>query len=215
MKHAIMFDMDGVLVNSEYCMRHSGILALRDWGINATHEDFFEFTGTGEDSFIGGVVRKHGHVYTPDMKTRAYEIYGELAAEEVEVAPGITEMLIELRRRGYRLSVASAADHVKVMINLHRIGISPDFFDVVTTGSDVVMKKPHPETYLVTAAKLGESNSDCIVVEDAIAGITAGCASGSKCIGVTSTFTAQELLDAGASSVVERTPLLLDIIDTL
>ena len=210
-----MFDMDGVLVNSEYCMRHSGILALQEWGIDACHEDFIEFTGMGEDSFIGGVVRKHGGVYSSDMKERAYVIYDKLAPEEVGVAPGIKEMLIELRRRGYRLSVASAADRVKVMINLRCIGITPDIFDAVTTGSDIVKKKPDPEIYLTTAGKLGEKPSDCIVIEDAVAGITAGLAAGSECIGVTGTFTAPELLEAGAKRVVESTPLLLDVIDNM
>ncbi len=215
MKHAVMFDMDGVLVNSEYCMRHSAILALREWGVDACHEDFIEFTGMGEDSFVGGVARKHGLEYIPAMKERSYELYDRLAPEEVEVAPGTKEMLRELRRRGYRLSVASAADHVKVMINLRCLGVSPEIFDAVTTGSEIVNKKPDPEIYLSTAARLCEDPADCVVVEDALAGIAAGRAAGSDCIGVTSTFTEQELLAAGAKRVVARTPLLLDIIDTL
>ncbi len=210
-----MFDMDGVLVDSEYCMRHSGIIALRDWGIVARHEDFIEFTGMGEDSFIGGVVRKHGGVYSPEMKERAYAVYDKLAPKEVGVAPGIRDMLEELRRRGYRLSVASAADSVKVMINLRCIGITREFFDAVTTGSDIERKKPDPEIYLTTAAKLGEAPADCVVVEDAVAGIASGRAAGSDCVGVTGTFTARELLDAGAKRILASAALLPDIIEEI
>ena len=59
-RDCILFDMDGVLIDSEYCMRLSSILALKEYGIEATHEDFMEFTGMGEDRFIGGVVEKYG-----------------------------------------------------------------------------------------------------------------------------------------------------------
>ncbi|MBQ2755267.1 MAG: HAD family phosphatase [Oscillospiraceae bacterium] len=214
-KKAIMFDMDGVLVKSEYCMRHSAILALKEWGLTAEHDDFIEFTGMGEDSFIGGVVRKHGGEYVTEMKIRAYEIYDQLAGGIVEVTPGTKEMLMELKKRGYRISVASAADLVKVRINLRCIGVTPEDFEAVVTGSDVEKKKPHPEIYLKTAAKLGEDPTNCIVIEDAVAGVTAGCSAGAVCVGVPGTFTLDELKEAGARYTVNSITELPDIIDSI
>jgi len=214
-KKAIMFDMDGVLVKSEYCMRHSAILALKEWGLTAEHEDFIEFTGMGEDSFIGGVVRKHGGEYVTEMKIRAYEIYDQLAGGIVEVTPGTKEMLMELKRRGYRISVASAADLVKVRINLRCIGVTPEDFDAVVTGSDVEKKKPNPEIYLKTAAKLGEDPANCVVIEDAIAGVEAGCAAGAVCVGIPGTFTPDELKAVGALYTIKTVTDLPEIIDNI
>ena len=71
---AILFDMDGVLIESEFLMRASAIHALAQYGIEAKHEDFVEFTGMGEDKFVGGVAEKYGHTYTFDMKEKAYEM---------------------------------------------------------------------------------------------------------------------------------------------
>ena len=60
---AILFDMDGVLIDSESLMAKSGILALRDYGIDPVPEDFVPFVGRGEDKYIGGVAAKHGLTY--------------------------------------------------------------------------------------------------------------------------------------------------------
>ena len=65
---AILFDMDGVLIESEFLMRSSAIQALADYGIEAQHEDFLEFTGMGEDRFVGGVAEKHGHQQNADQR---------------------------------------------------------------------------------------------------------------------------------------------------
>ena len=64
---AILFDMDVVLIESEFLMRHAAIRALADYGITAKHEDFREFTGMGEDKFVGGVAEKYGHTYDKAM----------------------------------------------------------------------------------------------------------------------------------------------------
>ncbi|MBP3588704.1 MAG: cytidine deaminase, partial [Clostridia bacterium] len=65
---AILFDMDGVLIESEWLMRDTSIQSLAEHGVQAKHEDFLEFTGCGEDRFIGGVAEKYGLTYTFAMK---------------------------------------------------------------------------------------------------------------------------------------------------
>lgn len=214
-RETILFDMDGVLIDSEYCMRTSGIMALKEFGVEATHEDFMEFTGMGEDRFIGGTSEKLGVPYRTVMKDRAYEIYGEIADQYIVVFDGIREMILTLRSRGYRIAVASAADLVKVLINLRCIGLSKDDFDAVVTGNDTVNKKPDPEIYLTAAKRIGADPARCIVVEDAVAGVQAGRAAGAVCIGVTSTYTAEELRAAGAFYTVDKTPQILDFIDAI
>ena len=99
---AVLFDMDGVLIESEWLMRASAIQALADYGVTAREEDFLEFTGCGEDRFVGGGGEKPGVPYDTAMKERAYDYYGSRVRGEARVPRGVAEMLETLHRRGDR-----------------------------------------------------------------------------------------------------------------
>ena len=208
----IIFDMDGVLVDSEAAIRAASIKMFGRRGLAVEAEDFIPFTGMGETRFIGGVAEKYGMDFTPDMKAEAYAIYGEIAGEHVVVFDGVGELIPELRRRGYKLAVASAADDVKVRVNLRCLGLTYDDFDAVVTGSDVTKFKPDPQCFLMACEKLGGIPGESLVVEDAVAGCRAAKAAGMICAGVTSTFGADELLAAGADYTVEKTPEILGVV---
>lgn len=190
---AILFDMDGVLVDSEAFMMRSAIEALAEFGVTAVPEDFTEFIGAGEDKFVGGVAEKHGKKYDLRMKDRAYEIYGEYVRKNTIAYDGVRDILLKLKEKGYRMAVCSAADRVKVNYNLESIGVTPDFFGALITGSDVERKKPFPDVYLAGANGLGVAPEQCAVVEDAINGIKAAKAAGAYAIAVTTSFSESEL----------------------
>ena len=195
---AILFDMDGVLIESEYLMRASAIRALADYGVTARHEDFLEFTGMGEDRFVGGVAEKHGLVYKTEMKELAYDYFGQKVKEEAHVPAGVKEMLEALHGMGLTLAVCSAADLRKVRYNLMAIGVEETIFSALVTGSDVARKKPFPDIYLEGARRIGTDPEDCLVIEDAISGIQAAHAAGMDAVGVPTTFS-QELLQEKAA----------------
>ena len=190
---AILFDMDGVLIDSEQLMAKAGILALREFGIEAVSEDFLPFVGRGEDKYIGGVAEKHGVRYDTAMKDRAYDYYGQMVAAEATVPADTLPTLKALHARGIRMAVCSSADRVKVRYNLRAIGADESLFGAIVTGSDVERKKPAPDIYLKGAELLGEKPEDCLVVEDAPSGIQAAHAGGIRAVGITSSFSAQEL----------------------
>ena len=190
---AILFDMDGVLIESEFLMRHSAIQALAEWGIEAKHEDFREFTGMGEDMFVGGVAQKYGHTYTYDMKDRAYDYFGAQVKELAHVPEGVKEMLEALHEKGLVMAVCSAADLRKVRYNIQAIGVDESIFSALVTGSDVERKKPFPDIYLKGAQLIGMEPKDCLVVEDAVSGIKAAHAAGMDAVGVPTTFSKEEL----------------------
>lgn len=192
---AILFDMDGVLIESEELMRASAIRALADHGVHAKHEDFLEFTGMGEDRFVGGVAEKYGLTYDPSMKELAYDYFGQECMEKAHVPAGVKEMLLELKARGLVLAVCSAADLRKVKYNIKAIGVEESIFTALVTGSDVKRKKPFPDIYLMGAEKVGIDPRDCLVVEDAISGIQAAHAAGMDAAGVPTTFTKAELTE--------------------
>ena len=192
---AILFDMDGVLIESEFLMRHSAIQALAEWGITAKHEDFVEFTGMGEDKFVGGVAEKYGHTYTFDMKERAYDYFGQQVKELAHVPNGVKEMLMALHEKGFVMAVCSAADLRKVRYNIQAIGVDESIFSALVTGSDVARKKPFPDIYLEGARRIGIEPKDCLVIEDAVSGINAAHAAGMDAVGVPTTFSKEELME--------------------
>lgn len=190
---AILFDMDGVLIESEFLMRTSAIHALKQYGIDAKHEDFVEFTGMGEDKFVGGVAEKYGHTYTFDMKEKAYDYFGEHVTEMAHVPAGVKDMLLALHEKGLVMAVCSAADLRKVRYNIKAIGVEESIFSALVTGSDVERKKPFPDIYLKGAQLIGMDPKDCLVVEDAVSGIKAAHAAGMDAVGVPTTFSKEEL----------------------
>ncbi len=195
---AVLFDMDGVLIDSEWLIRAASIQALAEYGISAEHEDFLEFTGMGEDRFIGGVAEKYGLTYDPAMKLRAYDFYGQRVKEDAVVPIGVKEMLETLHSRGVKLAICSAADRRKVLYNLSALGVREDLFTAIVSGNEVARKKPFPDIYLRGAELVGEAPADCLVAEDAISGVQAAHAAGMDAAAVPTTFTREQLQNGAA-----------------
>jgi beta-phosphoglucomutase len=212
---SILFDMDGVLVDSEEVITKAAIKGLLEYGVSAAPDDFKPFTGMGEDRFIGGVAEKHGVKYLPEMKKRVYEIYLDIVAEEIYVYPGTIPALKKLSEKGYKMAVASSADMVKVRANLSVAKVDLELFDAVLSGDDVSAKKPDPQIYLMAAKACGEKPENCLVVEDAVSGIIAAKKAGCGCVAVTTSFGEATLREAGADYVIgdigELTALLEEI----
>ena len=206
---AVIFDMDGVLVDSEQVISKAAIEGLREYGIEASPEDFVPYIGTGENSYIGNVVRLHGGTYSEDMKTRIYEIYCANAERDLIRFPDVPETVSELRRRGLKLAVASSADKVKVDANMKAARIDPDCFGAVITGCDIEKLKPAPDIFLAAARKLSVRPEECIVCEDAKNGVTAAKAGGMMCLGITSSFPAETLSGLGADITSDNIKILL------
>lgn len=191
---AILFDMDGVLIDSEKIMLDAAVDSLKEYGIEILPEDFnFDYVGGGEDRFIGGLVKNHGVEYIPEMKALAYEYYGRyLAKAENVLYCDEKNLLLSLKNR-YRIALCSAADLVKVRHNINKIGVEEDLFDCIITGSDVTKFKPDPEVFLKAAERINVPPENCLVVEDSVNGIKAAKSGGMFSCGVTTSFTADEL----------------------
>lgn len=199
----ILFDCDGVLVDSEPALaKVAAEVMQKEEGIPAKPEDFFPYIGTGEDTYLGMVMEKYGLTYRPEIKPYVYDLYIEKAAENVKGFPGALDLLKKYKRNGIKMAVASSADYVKVEANLKALGFED--FDAIISGSDVERKKPWPDIYLLAAKNIGLKPQNCVVIEDATAGIKSGNAAGMTTIGFTSACSKAELLDAGADYVVDN-----------
>ena len=194
---AVLFDMDGVLLDSEAYICQAGIRMFREKGYQVNPGDFLEFTGMGENRYLGGVAEKHGIPFEVERdKARTYEIYGELVSGKLKAFEGVTDFIDRCRERGLKMAVASSADPPKVHINLTEIGIPPSTFGTVVTGVDIERRKPAPDIFLKAAENLGVDPSDCLVIEDAVSGVAAGKAAGAKVLALTTSFPAEELAGA-------------------
>jgi beta-phosphoglucomutase len=202
MKKAVLFDMDGVLVDSEPVINAAAIAGLAEYGINAQPDDFLPFVGAGEDRYIGGVAEKYGHRYELAMKDRVYQIYLEMVDAQIKVFDGVHQLLVNLQAEGRPLALASSADRIKVDANLKAAGIDPQLFSTIISAEDAVHKKPAPDIYLAAAKGLGLEATSCIVIEDAINGIQAAHRAGMPCIAVATSFSREELTAAGADRVI-------------
>jgi beta-phosphoglucomutase len=193
MINGVLFDMDGVLLDSEAFITQAGILMFKEKGFDVKESDFKPFTGMGENLFLGGVAEKYGIPFDQEKdKARAYAIYGEISHGHLQPLPGVREFIEKCRKRNLKLAVATSADEVKMRINLRETGLSEKLFDVLVNGLEVENKKPHPEIYLLAARRLGLDPARCLVVEDAISGMKAAKAAGCRCLAITSTFRAEE-----------------------
>lgn len=200
----LIFDMDGVLVDSEPVILKAAMEGLSEYGVHAKPEDFIPFVGAGEDKFIGGVSKKYGIEYKKEMKKRVYEIYVDIVKDNLKVYEGTGEFLEELRSNGFKLVLASSADRIKVESNLKVAKIGFELFSAVVSGEDVEKKKPFPDIFIFAAKKSNSMPENCIVIEDAINGVKAAASAGMRCIGITSSFSSESLLAAGAFVTYNR-----------
>jgi HAD superfamily hydrolase (TIGR01509 family) len=191
---AVIFDMDGVLTDSEPLINAAAIAMFREKALVVQSEDFLPFVGAGEDRYIGGVAEKHQFALDlPAAKRRTYEIYLELAPTRLEAFPGARELVRACRQASLRTAVASSADRIKVAANLLKIGLPIETWDAVVTGEHVSARKPAPDIFLMAAAKLGFGPAQCVVIEDAVNGVEAAKAAGMRCVAVAQTFAPSQL----------------------
>jgi HAD superfamily hydrolase (TIGR01509 family) len=196
----VIFDMDGVLCDSEPFIREAACKMFeRRHHVRVRPEDFLPFVGTGEDRFLGGVAEKYGvSLQMAQDKQLTYDIYLELICGRLAPLAGAVEFVAKCRLQGLKLAVATSADQVKLEGNLRQIGIPPASFDAIVTGSDIKRKKPFPDIFELAAARLGLRCDRCLVIEDAPSGIQAGKTAGAMCLGLTTTFDETTLRQAGA-----------------
>lgn len=193
----VLFDMDGVLADSEEYICKAATMMFAGLGYKVEPQDFKPFVGTGENRYIGGVAEKYGiTVDIEKAKARTYEIYAKIIRGNLKPLPGAAEMVSRCRNLGMKLALATSADKIKTEATLSEIGISSSSFDATITGLDVVNKKPFPDIYLMAAEKIGLNPGECLVVEDAISGITAAKRAGCRCLAVSTSFAGEMLSEA-------------------
>jgi HAD superfamily hydrolase (TIGR01509 family) len=209
---AVIFDMDGVIVDSEPYSMQALVDTLRLYGIEPTKEDLRRSYGRKiRDDFVDYFGR-YGVTADVNLAMAHKEArYYHLAAGHLQPFPGVMPLLICIRDRGYRLALASSGDRVKVAFSLQALQLN-GIFEAIVSGDDVTHSKPDPEIYVMAAQRLGVSPVDCVAIEDAPAGVEAAKRAGMSCIAVTNSVACQQLQRADlvvASLTDNLSPVLL------
>jgi HAD superfamily hydrolase (TIGR01509 family) len=186
----ILFDLDGVLIDSErlYYRAYSAVLA--DFGVSVTPEVY------GKEWISAGMgpeyaVRTFDLPITPEeVRARKNPIFSKLLREEVALMPGAREALVRLSAR-FPIVLATNSRENDVAMVMERFGLREYFTDVVTRGR-YANPKPAPDAFVTAAAAIGLPNARCVVIEDAWKGVKAASVAGSPIIAVPHEFTAAD-----------------------
>jgi beta-phosphoglucomutase family hydrolase len=182
---AVLWDLDGTLVDSEEFHWQSWRDALAPEGLSITHDQFLASFGKKNDPIMREWL---GAGYTPERATRLAEAkeddYRRLVSTHgLTALPGAREWLAALHAAGWRQAIVTSAPAANASVMLRALGLG-DVFEVVVTAEDVLNGKPDPEVFLKGASRLGVPPSRSIVVEDAAAGVEGARRAGMKSIGV-------------------------------
>ena len=202
---SILFDLDGVLADSEPSWNEIDAAFLRSYGV--------EYRGEHKDQVLGKSYRLAIEFYRekfalpseiaqllPERELIAREFY----AKHIPIFPSVPGVLSDLKKHGLKIGLATSSVGELVVPFLKRHEIS-EFFDAITTGDEVERGKPNPDIYLKAAQKVGATPGQCLVVEDALSGITAGKAAGMRVVAIPDPrFMNLSLYPGGADFQLER-----------
>lgn len=204
---AYIFDLDGTIVLSHPLHYEAYQKILADFKSSITYKEFNEeLVGTGAANVLrtgiaraGVDVLKKSNIKELVIKKR-HAFSSLLMRHSLKAVPGFFEFMMMLDAKKAKRAIASAADHESITAMLTAID-ALHFFPIRRSGEDVKNQKPAPDIFLAAAQALDEEPSNCIVFEDTEHGIRGAVAAGMHVIGITTTLSAERLLNAGAYAV--------------
>jgi beta-phosphoglucomutase len=199
---AIVFDMDGVLIDSEELHADAKRIAFAHAGITLSNADLSSYVGRSDAVMIDEVGARYGLTdgqRSTIMKEKA-RIYEE-EERRIKIVPGAIEF-VRWAAQHFRLALATSATPRNRKSTLDRLGIA-NLFEATVDLGDVAEPKPSPEIYLTVTSRLALQPSQCLVVEDALTGVLSAKHAECWVSALTRTFTADELLGAGADFIFE------------
>jgi HAD superfamily hydrolase (TIGR01509 family) len=206
----VIFDCDGVLVDSEIITNRVFAKMLNELGVPITVEETIDkFVGRSMSHCLEIIAGLLGRA-VPDHFAPQYQLrIKEALNSELKAVPGIVEALDAIRTP---YCVASNASQEKMQITLGVTGLLPKFRDRMFSVAEVARGKPFPDIFLYAAGQFGVDPSACVVIEDTPTGVAAGVAAGMTVWGYSAHLPARRLIDAGAHGTFDRMSALPELI---
>ena len=202
---ALLFDMDGVLCDSEDISISVGIEYFASIGVKAGHDSFRNSLGKGEKGFFDTTAEALGSPsgYSYDEASEFFRRRYPVLAEGRQIAmPGALDLVRRARKAGLLTAVASSAPAWKVMENLRAAGFGLEDFDFIASGEDIRRNKPAPDIYRLCLIKLGIDGDEAVVFEDSVSGIISGRSALCRVVALMTTTDGESAGKAGADAVI-------------
>ena len=188
--------MDGVIADTAPYHLKAWQEVFREREVNFTGEDFRHTFGQRNDTIIkstlGGDISQREMDAIASKKEKKFR---RRIKERITPSSGAIELMTSLRKRGFQMALASSAPMENIQLVIETLGIS-DCFQTIICDRDVTEGKPSPQVFLLAAERLGVEPGDCIVIEDAVAGVTAAKRAGMYCLALASTHPRHSLMEA-------------------
>jgi HAD superfamily hydrolase (TIGR01509 family) len=185
MIQTVIFDMDGVIIDSEPVYFEIDKQMFEELNIAVSFEEHCSYVGTSSQNMWNAIITKHGVAEQPaELMRKEYSLYLEHLANAKDLQPidGVVELIHELYKDNFKLVLASSSQMASIDIVLNKFKLD-ELFIAKVSGSELAHSKPHPEIFLRSARLIKSDPSECIVIEDSKNGVTAAKAAGMKCIG--------------------------------
>ena len=201
----VIFDCDGVLVDSERIANRVFASLLREIGLHFTLAEMFEtFVGNSMARCVEIISERLGHAPPDDLLDRYHRLSREALIRELVPVPGVAALLSALDAAGLPYAVASNGEHAKMETTLGATGLLERFEGRRFSSADVARPKPAPDLFLHAARQMGVAPGRCVVIEDSPLGVQGACAAGMTVIGFADIMPAERLRSAGASLIVDN-----------
>lgn len=213
-KTAVIFDLDGVIVDTAKYHYLAWKKLANQLGFDFTHDQNELLKGVSRAKSLE-ILLEIGNISLSSsekeqymhQKNEEYLAYIQ-KMDDSEILPNMMSLLKHLKKQGISIALGSASKNAKLILNTLNI---TSYFDVIVDGNEVTTAKPDPEVFLLAAKLMNKNPDECIVIEDATAGIEAAIAANMLCIGIGN----KEILKE-ADFVLENTSMLTnDFIDKL
>lgn len=179
----VIFDVDGVLVDSADAHLRSWQRLAEENGRTVTAEQFSTTFGRHNDDIVPILFGAVTAVRLRELAERKEQIYRELIQHDVPLVTGARELVLELHRAGLRLAIGSSSPRANIRLVLEALS-SERLFSAIVTAERVTRGKPDPQVFQLACSDLGLPPKHCVVIEDAPAGVTAARAAGAGAIAV-------------------------------
>lgn len=174
-----IFDMDGTLTDTERLYRDTWLKLAVRYGQQPSMDFTRAVCGSNGQEMMNIISRFYPTIDARSFMNDCYKAVAELLEQKVPLKDGAMEILEYMKKRGFKLAIASSSSHAQIEKNMRNCGLF-DYFDVFVGGDEVTHSKPHPEIFQLSAKKMGIEPEECYVFEDGMNGLKAGLAAHCK-----------------------------------
>ena len=186
MVQAILFDLDGTIIDSELAALQAIVDKTTEWGVPVTREEASSVVGKKWEVAFDMLYERHQLPLPKEKASREIVArYQEIVRRELTIVPGVVDAIHDFRKN-FRLALVSGSHRADILWALEKLGVR-EFFEIILGAEDYERSKPAPDGYLKAISMLGVSRDHAIIFEDSVAGLASAKAAGIRSVAITCT----------------------------